>query len=84
MLLSIDLAVTYRCQDYLTLEDNSLYKAAMLIFGSYCVLNPEQRKKLLDNIDRALKPGGQFALDVSTRKHRELNGARESLAGLTG
>ncbi len=70
------LTVTYRCQDYLTLEDDCLYDAILLIFGEYCVFNPEQRRKLLHNIHRALKPGGHFVLDVSTRKHRELNGAK--------
>jgi len=70
------LTITYRYQDYLTLEDDSLYDAVLLIFGDFCVLNPDQRKKLLSSIHRALKPGGHFVLDVSTRKHRELNGAR--------
>jgi len=70
------LDITYCCQDYLTLADESLYAAVLLIFGDYCTFNPKLRRKILRNVSRALKPGGFFVLDVSTRLHRELYGAR--------
>jgi SAM-dependent methyltransferase len=60
------LEITYRCQDYLTLTDESLFDAALLIYGDFCPLSPEQRSRLLANVWRALKPGGYFVLDVST------------------
>ena len=59
------LDVVYRCQDYLTLEDNARYEAVLLIYGDFCPLSPEQRRTLLANIHRALKPHGRFVLDVS-------------------
>lgn len=60
------LEITYRCQDYLTLTDEAQYDAALLIYGDFCPLSPDQRLRLLANVRRALKPGGHFVLDVST------------------
>jgi SAM-dependent methyltransferase len=68
------LDIRYRYQNYLTLEDAGLYDAAMLIYGDLCVMPPETQLDLLRRIHRALKPGGQFVLDVSTRQHRALHG----------
>lgn len=70
------LEIIYRCENYLDLPDEALYDAALLIYGDYCVLPPEQRSKLLGNIHRALKSGGYFVLDVTTRAHRALHGNR--------
>jgi len=69
-----DLGITYRYQNYLELDDENLYDAVFLIYGDFCPLNPEQRSTLLKNIHRALKPSGQFVLDVSTREHRKKYG----------
>jgi len=69
-----DLDITYRYQNYLELNDEGLYDAAFLIYGDFCPLNLEQRSRLLKNIHRALKPNGQFVLDVSTREHRKKYG----------
>jgi SAM-dependent methyltransferase len=69
-----NLDIVYRYQDYLSLEDRERYDAALLINGDYCALAPEGRSRLLINVLRALKPGGRFALDVSTRAHRERHG----------
>jgi SAM-dependent methyltransferase len=60
------LDVTYRCQDYLQLKDESQFYDAALIYGDFCPLSPQQRTRLLANVHRALKPGGRFVLDVST------------------
>ncbi|MDL1944689.1 class I SAM-dependent methyltransferase [Chloroflexi bacterium CFX2] len=71
-----NLDIAYRYQDYLTLEDENQYDAALLIYGDFCPLSPEQRNRLLANIRRALKPGGYFVLDVTTRAHRQRYGNR--------
>jgi SAM-dependent methyltransferase len=68
------LDVTYRYENYLELNDENLYNAAFLIYGDFCPLNPEQRKRLLHNVHRALKPDGKFVFDVSTRVHRKKYG----------
>jgi SAM-dependent methyltransferase len=65
------LDIDYRYQNYLELKDEKRYKAAFLIYGDFCPLNPEQRSTLLHNIHRALEPGGKFVLDVTTREHRQ-------------
>jgi SAM-dependent methyltransferase len=70
------LDILYRYQDYLTLDDEGQYDAALLIYGDYCPLTPEQRSQLLKNIHRALKPSGHFVLDVTTPIHRKRHGSR--------
>lgn len=70
------LKVHYRYQDYLTLEDENLYEAALLIYGDFCPLSSDQRRILLGHIHRALKPGGHFILDVTTPTHRKRHGSR--------
>jgi len=65
------LTITYRYQNYLELEDKNQYDAALLIFGDFCPLSPQQRSRLLNNIWHTLKPGGYFVLDVTTRQHRK-------------
>jgi SAM-dependent methyltransferase len=65
-----NLIIRYRYENYLELVDENRYQAAFLIYGDFCPLNPEQRSTLLRNVHRALKPGGKFVLDVSTREHR--------------
>jgi len=72
------LQITYRYQNYLELDDENQYDAAFLIYGDFCPLSFEQRSKLLQNIHRALKPGGRFVLDVSTREHRRKHGNRNA------
>ncbi len=41
-----------------------------MIYGDLCPLAPEQRDNLLARVRRALKPGGCFVFDVTTRLHR--------------
>ena len=69
------LDIRYRYQNYLTLEDTGEYDVAMLIYGDFCPLSPEQRSQLLQNVYRALKPDGYFVLDVTTRAHRKQYGS---------
>ncbi len=79
------LDIFYRYQDYLTLADESQYDVALLIYGDLCPLSPNQRRTLLGNVRRALKPGGHFVLDVTTRTHRQKHGNRNGwYAGQTG
>lgn len=57
------LFITYRHEDYLVLQEENQYDAALLIFGDFCTFNPHQRQQLLQNVHRGLKPGGHFVLD---------------------
>jgi SAM-dependent methyltransferase len=77
-----DLDITYRYENYLDLHDENQYDAALLIYGDFCPLGPEQRSKLLQNVYRALKPHGKFVLDVTTREHRREHGNRNGWQAL--
>jgi SAM-dependent methyltransferase len=70
------LDIRYRYQNYLTLEDEDKYEVVLLIYGDLCPLSPDQRQTLLGNVLRALKTGGHFVLDVTTRIHRQKDGSR--------
>jgi len=70
------LDIHYCCQDYLMLDDEHQYEAALLIYGDLCPLSPTQRQTLLGNVCHALKPGGHFVFDVTTRIHRQKHGNR--------
>ena len=65
------LEIHYRYQNYMDLNDENQFRAAFLIYGDFCPLSPGQRSTLLRNVHRALKTGGNFVLDVSTRAHRK-------------
>lgn len=73
-----NLNIAYRYQNYLELSDENQYDAALLIYGDFCPLSPEQRSTLLKNIHRAVKPSGKFVLDVSTREHRKKYGNKNN------
>ena len=77
-----NLDITYHFQNYLELNDENQYDAALLIYGDFCPLNPAQRAKLLQNIHRALKPSGKFVLDVSTRECRKKHGNKHGWRAL--
>lgn len=72
------LDIHYWYQDYLTLDDEGQYDAALLIYGDFCPLSPAQRSRLLGSVRRALKPGGHFVLDVTTPTHRQRHGSRNA------
>lgn len=65
------LSVSYVQQNYLELEEANRYDLILLIFTDFGVLTPDQRKILLCNIYRALKPGGIFVFDV-LNEHSEV------------
>ncbi len=58
------LDITYIKQNYLLFSPTIIYDAALLIYCDYCALNISQRKKLLANIYKSLKLGGDFFFDV--------------------
>lgn len=60
------LPINYRIQNYLQMEYENEFDVVTLIFCDFGVLSPENRTILLQNIKRALKPGGIFILDCFT------------------
>jgi SAM-dependent methyltransferase len=79
-----ELPIDYRYQNYLELADEHRYEAACLIYGDFCPLAPQQRARLLTNVHQALKPGGKFVLDVSTREHRQRHGNKNAWYAVDG
>jgi len=72
------LPITYFCKDYLQLDFSNQFDLALLIFGDYCPLSPQDRSKLLQAVHTALKPGGHFILDVSTPLLRKAAGLKNA------
>jgi SAM-dependent methyltransferase len=70
------LEIEFRYQNYLTLDEPPMYDVALLIYGDLCPLAPARRDALLDTVYRALKPGGYFVFDVSTRLLRAKYGLK--------
>jgi SAM-dependent methyltransferase len=61
------LKVDYHQANYLSIELDELFDLVLLIFGDFCPLGPEQRRRLLDNVRGWLAPGGRFVFDVSSK-----------------
>lgn len=56
--------ITYRVQNYLTLDESEKYDMATLIYCDFGVLSPADRARLLKNVYAALKAGGHLILDA--------------------
>lgn len=58
------LDITYHYQNYLSMSLNATYDFATMIYCDYGALSTTDRKILMNNIFRHLKPNGKFLLDV--------------------
>ena len=61
-----NLPIEYIYQDYTTIEYQSDFHIAMMIYCDFGVFSDEDRALMLNNIHAALKPGGVFVFDVWT------------------
>jgi SAM-dependent methyltransferase len=73
-----NLLIEYLCMDFLKLKAEEEYDAVLQVFGEFCTLSDDNRDLFLANIYRALKPGGVFLMDVSTRKLRMQAGLKNN------
>ena len=62
------LAITYILRDYREPFAADGFDAAVIISEDYGVLSPADRARFLGNVYAALRPGGKFALDVSSER----------------
>lgn len=66
-----NLSIRYRLENYLELREQNEYDLITLIYCGYGSLPIYERRTLLKNVHRALRPGGCFLLDVYTpREYR--------------
>lgn len=70
--------IEYRRMNFLELKDEEEYDAVLQVFGEFNTLLNAQRDLFLANIYRALKPGGIFLMDVSTRELRMKYGLKNN------
>ncbi|MEC3660669.1 class I SAM-dependent methyltransferase [Bacillus velezensis] len=67
----MNLQIDYKIEDITNLEIESEFDVALLIYQIYGVFSPTNRRKILNNINRGLKPGGLVLLDVLSEKSYE-------------
>lgn len=65
------LDIEYIHQNYMDLDYENQFDLVILIYLDFCVLLPQEREKVLENIYRSLKKGGQFIFDVVNAKNIE-------------
>lgn len=58
------LPIHYLCPNYLELDIGGLFDLSTMIYCDYGALSTENRKIVLQNIYKQLKPGGKLLLDV--------------------
>ena len=60
------LDITYRVQDFRTLDEPAAYDLILQAYGELSTFDPATRHDLLGRIGAALAPGGAFICDLST------------------
>lgn len=60
------LDIDYVVQNYLNFETEERFDLVLMIMCDFCALSPVQRKKMLRQFHKVLKPGGAVLLDVYT------------------
>lgn len=63
--------IDYYHENYLNIKFKNQFDLAVLIYLDFCVLKPDERKILLDNVYESLKKGGIFIFDVVNSKNIE-------------
>lgn len=64
--------IRYIYQDYLTLDHQEQYDAALLIYYDIGVFDDQRRDQVIERTRLALKPGGYFVFDVVTAKGAQM------------
>ena len=72
------LAIDYRCQDYLALDLDATFDAAVMIYCDYGALSADERRAVLQRIQGRLRPGAALVLDVFSRRFLEAFEERSS------
>lgn len=70
------LDIEYICTDFFNIEYEETFDVVIQVYGEICTFSDEKRDFLLSLIYRALKEGGIFIFDVSTRELRMREGLK--------
>jgi SAM-dependent methyltransferase len=68
------LVVDYICKSFFDVGYDKTFDSVLQIYGELCTFSDEERNRLLAIIHKALKKGGLFIFDVSTRTLRMRGG----------
>ena len=66
-----NLDIAYVKKNYLELEFENRFDLAMIIYNDLCVLSPADRDRFMQNVRRALRPGGLFLFDATNTSRLE-------------
>jgi len=61
--------INYHCGNYLDEIPGGPFDLVTLLYYDYCAFNPDQRKRLLNNIRSVLAESGSFIMDVLSDVH---------------
>ena len=70
------LSIDYICGSFFDIDYDGVFDCVQQIYGELCTFSDETRNRLLEIIHRALKDGGRFVFDVSTRDLRMSEGVK--------
>lgn len=63
------LKITYEIQNYLEMDYKNQFDLVIMIYLDFCVLKPDDRSRVLANICKSLRRGGQLIIDVVNEKN---------------
>lgn len=70
------LKIEYHCMNFFDMDYTEDFDAVIQVYGELCTFSNEKRDSLLKLIHRALRKGGVFVFDVSTRAQRMKDGLK--------
>ena len=70
------LCIQYICGSFFSIDSEDAFDCVLQIYGELCTFSDEARNRLFGIVHRALKAGGRFIFDVSTRNLRMREGIK--------
>jgi len=72
------LSLELRCQDMLTLDDDSLYNGVIILDGSFGIFTDSENEDIIRRGAKALKPGGKLLLQSYNPYYMAFNQGRDA------
>ncbi|MCD4712459.1 MAG: class I SAM-dependent methyltransferase [Clostridiales bacterium] len=74
----LGLGIEYHQMDFFDMKFDNEFDVVMQIYGEMNTFSPENRDRLFSLINKALKDGGHFVFDVTTRAARDIDGPKKN------